>query len=533
MKFIAFFAKSRNALFAFLIVIGTSVFYPFAFADEQTQSISTPVNLSIQVEDNVVKLKWNNPGEGVTAERFAVMWQTSTANGWGVATPDKSIELPLSIIQETAGSGTVIFSVRADNDTLHIYSTWSNQVTLELSVPTPVPSPTPTPSVSIEPTPTPSPEPSIAPSPTPTQESTPAPSPEPSLPPVSEPTPLPSPSQESNPVNSPQPTPTETPTQTPTSEPSSTPSPVVDTNTPTPVQPTPLPIPTPLPEPPVTPEPIREPEPQPIPIAQPTIPEPVPVPVPVEPVPVPVEPTPVEPTPVEPTPVEEPPIEQTPTEQPPVEETPVEQPPVEEPPVPISDPIDAIGEPPVEEPPTPEPVPIKEPAIPEPLPAPAPEVAGLTSNNPSQLPTDIPKEAPAEILIPHIQQDVAGVENGGIQFFGTQSQPQVVQEDGTLTPLPPLPGSGDPIPPDAITIEDTFIGQSGGVTFNSPDVAVPVLPIEINITIPGVGETVQALANAYVAMANIGNDMSPITRKKAKKIIAATIVSGIITRRIK
>jgi hypothetical protein len=530
MKFIAFFAKSRNALLAFLIVIGTSVFYPFAFADEQTQSISTPVNLSIQVEDNVVKLKWNNPGEGVTAERFAVMWQTSTANGWGVATPDKSIELPLSIIQETAGSGTVIFSVRADNDTLHIYSTWSNQVTLELSAPTPAPSPTPTP-IAPEPSPTQSPilEPSPSASPIPSATS----SPEPQVTPSAEPTPSPSPSQVDSPAQSPQPMPSETPTQTPTPQPSPTPPPVVDTNTPTPVQPTPLPIPTPLPEPPVTPEPIREPEPQPIPIAQPTIPEPVPVPVPVEPAPVPVEPTPVEPSPVEPTPVEEPPIEQTPTEQPPVEETPIEQPPVEEPPVPISDPVDAIGEPPVEEPPTPEPVPIEEPVIAEPLPAPAPEVAGLTPNNPSQLPTDIPKEAPAEILIPHIQQDIAGVENGGIEFFGTQSQPQVVQEDGTLTTPPPLPGSGDPIPPDAITVEDTFIGQPGGVTFNSPDVAVPVLPIEINITIPGVGETVQALANVYVAMANIGNDMSPITRKKAKKILAATIVGGIITRRMK
>jgi hypothetical protein len=67
------------------------------------------------------------------------------------------------------------------------------------------------------------------------------------------------------------------------------------------------------------------------------------------------------------------------------------------------------------------------------------------------------------------------------------------------------------------------------VTFNSPDIAVPVEPIEINIEIPGVGESVQALADAYVAMANIGNDMSPITRKKAKKILVATLVAGQIS----
>jgi hypothetical protein len=44
------------------------------------------------------------------------------------------------------------------------------------------------------------------------------------------------------------------------------------------------------------------------------------------------------------------------------------------------------------------------------------------------------------------------------------------------------------------------------------------------------------MADAYVALANVGADMSPITRKKAKKILAATIVAGIIssnTRRLK
>jgi hypothetical protein len=157
------------------------------------------------------------------------------------------------------------------------------------------------------------------------------------------------------------------------------------------------------------------------------------------------------------------------------------------------------------------------------------EAIGLVPNNPNQLPTDIPKEAPKEVLVPHIQQDVAGVENGGIEFFGTKDAPQVVGEDGQLTPPAPAPGSGDPIPPDAITTEDTFIGQPGGTTFNAPDIAVPVLPIEINIDIPGVGESIQAMADAYVALANIGNDMSPITRKKAKKILIATLVAGQIS----
>jgi hypothetical protein len=181
--------------------------------------------------------------------------------------------------------------------------------------------------------------------------------------------------------------------------------------------------------------------------------------------------------------------------------------------------------------PAPEPAPAPEP-LPAPDPAPEPPVVeGLIPNSPDQLPEDTPKEAPKELLVPHIQEDKPGVENGGIEFFGTKSQPQVVQEDGTLTPPPPLPGSGDPIPPDAITISETFIGQPGGVTFNAPDIAVPVelVPVEVPAAldaIPGAGEAIQAVNQAYVALANIGNDMSPITRKKAKKILVATIVAS-------
>ena len=158
-------------------------------------------------------------------------------------------------------------------------------------------------------------------------------------------------------------------------------------------------------------------------------------------------------------------------------------------------------------------------------------IDGLVPNSPDQLPDTTPKEAPEELLVPHIQEDKAGVENGGIEFFGTKSQPQVVQEDGTLTPPPPPPGSGLPIPPDAITITDTFIGQPGGTTFNAPDVAVPVVetPVELPAAldaIPGVGAAAQSINHAYVALANIGNDMSPITRKKAKKILVATIIAS-------
>jgi hypothetical protein len=188
---------------------------------------------------------------------------------------------------------------------------------------------------------------------------------------------------------------------------------------------------------------------------------------------------------------------------------------------------------------------------------------GMEENNPDSLPETDPKLPDPEDLQPRIQKDIAGVENGGIEFFGTKTQPQVVGEDGKLTPPPPPPGSGLPIPEGAITITDTFIGQPGGTTFNSPDVAVPVImswvcttitkedgtevhidldnnehPIErctflpdaIN-AIPGAAEAVQAIGAVYTDLANIGNDMSPITRQKAKKILVATLIVVPIARR--
>jgi hypothetical protein len=60
-------------------------------------------------------------------------------------------------------------------------------------------------------------------------------------------------------------------------------------------------------------------------------------------------------------------------------------------------------------------------------------------------------------------------------------------------------------------------------------VPVELVPVEIPAAldaIPGAGEAVQAINEAYVALANIGNDMSPITRKKAKKILVITALLG-------
>jgi hypothetical protein len=264
------------------------------------------------------------------------------------------------------------------------------------------------------------------------------------------------------------------------------------------------------------------------------------------------------------TPAPTPSVDPIPTPQP----IPLPEPAPEPAPVPAPEPT---PEPAPEPAPAPEPVPVPEPApapapepTPEPVPAPEPPVVeGLVPNNPDALPDVIPLLPPPEVLVPHIQEDKAGVENGGIEFFGTKSQPQVVGEDGKLTPPPPPPGSGLPIPEGAVTTTETFIGQPGGTTFNAPDIAVPVpmsyvchtvtkengtdihldvdgnehpidqctfLPAGLDV-IPGADVAIQALGSAFNDLQNVGNDMSPITRQKAKKILVATIVGGVLFRR--
>ena len=150
---------------------------------------------------------------------------------------------------------------------------------------------------------------------------------------------------------------------------------------------------------------------------------------------------------------------------------------------------------------------------------------GLVPNGVNQLPISVPELPVAELLVAHDQIDVQGVENGGIKFFGTNNAPQVVNEDGSLTPPAPPPGSGLPIPPDALTTQKTFIGQPGGITFNSPDVAVPIILTPLTgfiATVPGA----ESLNKAFNVLQNLGNDLSPVTRKKAKKILVITVVVG-------
>lgn len=377
--------------------------------------------------------------------------------------------------------------------------------------PTPEPSiaPTNTPEPVATPPATPQPIPTPLPSVTPEPSTTPQPTPSPT-PPVITPTPVP---PTPTPSTSTEPLPAPTPFPTPTL----VPMPVVPTPAPEPFVP-PAPAPVPQPTPTQTPRPPR-PEPQPAPIPEPSI-DPTPLPLPEQP---------AQPAPDAPQPAPDQPVPDPSTNLPTAPETTPEEVPVLVAPEPQPAPEPA----PVPEPapiPAPEPAPTPVSPAPEPAPQPPIVIPGLVSNSPNQLSDTTPKIAPAEVLVAHVQVDKPGVENGGIAFFGTKSAPQVVGENGNITPPAPLPGSGLPIPPEAITITDTFIGQPGGTTFNAPDVAVPIIETPVTGAIAAV-PGVQALNHAFVAMSNIGNDMSPITRKKAKKILVITAVIATVRRR--
>ena len=489
--------------------------------------LNPPTNLQVNVDTSTasVHLTWNVPEtSNASVLTYAISWSTSnfTTDGWGWTHDQTNVDIPFDIFRDSSGwNKNIQFRIRADNNTLMVYS--DNSSSVEAFIPDPTP---PT-------------------------------------------------NQNQTPDTS---TVTETQTVTETVTVSETPTTVVDTSTlqtpidsqtvqetvtaTTPVDPQPI-VPTtppsdPSPPVPPTPQPPIEVNPRPVPT------QPVVDPVPPAPIPSPVEETP-EPTP-EPDPI---PVVDTPqdpidpqvdqdnndpnqasdsTDAPTEEPTPVEpdaQTPTDSQDSQTSDTVDQ---------PTEEPVLNDDPSTND-----TNNTEDLQpSSDPNDLPETEPKLPPVEKLVAHVQVDIPGVANGGIEFFGTKSQPQVIGEDGKLTPPPPPPGSGLPIPPEAITTTETFIGQPGGTTFNAPDIAVPVLPsyvctditkedgtvVHIDIDgnehpveqctylpaaldiIPGAGQAVQAIGQAYAALANIGNDMSPVTRKKAKKVLITTVIVG-------
>lgn len=207
--------------------------------------LNAPTDLMVTVyTDGNVYLTWNAPeASGTDVERYGVFWTTGESNGWGTPSTETNMGIASNVFVITGGvDQTYTFWVRADNDTLHIYSPIS--ATVSVFVPAPPP---PTPSPTPEPTPTPTPEPTHTPTPTQTPEPptpspsvTPSPTPEPSVTPTPTPRPSHSPEVTHEPSPNPTATPEPTPEPSPTPEESATPSPnpsPVPTDTPGPIDP--------------------------------------------------------------------------------------------------------------------------------------------------------------------------------------------------------------------------------------------------------------------------------------------------------
>jgi hypothetical protein len=328
----------------------------------------------------------------------------------------------------------------------------------------------------IAPTPTvsPSPEPSAAPepSPSPTPSETATPVVETATPVVETVTPVLTPSPEPEPLPSPEETQTITiiETSTPLSETSTVPSePVPSEPQPEPVviiQPQPVVVPPPpeIVEPSPTPEP--EPEPQPEPEVEP---EPVPEPEPEEP----------------PAPVEEPPA---PVEEPPA---PVEE---EEPPLPAEEPPVEAEEPPAEEVPAPV---ILEPApelAPEPpVEEPEPPVVATEDSTPEE------REIIAKAVIEAAQ--------------GEAVTAQAIQDAGlTYEDLPPE------------TPVEVRQDEDGNEVVITAEVAAALVVLENPAAL--VAAIFTDPAQALLAIASIGADMSDEERIESEKIIVASVIAG-------
>ena len=301
--------KLPRLLAVCFLVFGTSVFcLPFSAAGDE---LHQPTNLVIEDMGNAIKLSWTAPETtSVAVERYAIMWTCPTCgNGYGIATgnggDESSLKTFMVIDKSMLPDTEYKFRIRADNDTLHAYSQYTEAVKIDFLAPTPTPSPSPvidpipsisdtstatvapTPSAtpSAAATPTPEPTPSSIPSPIPTPQPTvdPTPQPDPVTPaPTPDPIPAPDPAVIPDPIAIPDPAPDPVvipdPAPDPVAEPAPDPAPEPD-----PVAepaPDPAPEPDPVAEP--APDPVAEPDPvpDPAPIADP-VPDPAPIPDPV------------------------------------------------------------------------------------------------------------------------------------------------------------------------------------------------------------------------------------------------------------
>ena len=145
------------------------VLEPTPVEPEPVYVLNAPTNLVVTPNaDGSVTLTWDAPETSNTeVERYAVSWSTGSS-GWGVASTTTSITLQAQLFESTGGLDTTYnFTVRADNDSLAVYSSTSTPVEATPSIIPAEPEPAPNveeperqePQTPPAPTPSPAPDP--------------------------------------------------------------------------------------------------------------------------------------------------------------------------------------------------------------------------------------------------------------------------------------------------------------------------------------------------------------------------------------
>ena len=124
----------------YIRILGTTGEIP---TTTEPNTICPPLNLTVIDNGSSVFLDWDAPNCGnVQPERYAISWNVPPNNGVGIATgnsgDEESLKTFMNIPYETVNDAGAMpadyrFSVRSDNDTLRLYSEWSNEVTLSLA----------------------------------------------------------------------------------------------------------------------------------------------------------------------------------------------------------------------------------------------------------------------------------------------------------------------------------------------------------------------------------------------------------------
>jgi hypothetical protein len=98
--------------------------------------LNAPTNLSASIVNDGVSLTWSAPeSSGTAVERYAIGWETADG-GWGWAHNQTNIVVDYNTLRTSSGlNKNITFKIRSDNDSLAVYSGWSNTVTLYVAEP--------------------------------------------------------------------------------------------------------------------------------------------------------------------------------------------------------------------------------------------------------------------------------------------------------------------------------------------------------------------------------------------------------------